>query len=79
LESPNSFVRLQVNGNRSSPAEIIEIKEGASWIPALSSLHSAIRVVTAGEIDEIHVCEIGAVTQVANGVVLGGELWRRNI
>jgi len=30
LESPTSFARLQVNGNRSSPAEIIEIKEGAS-------------------------------------------------
>ena len=73
LESASSLVRLQVNSNHSSPAEIIEIKEGATWVHALSSVHSAIRIVTAGEIDESHVCEIGELKEVANGVVLTGD------
>ncbi len=77
LQAPNGLLRLEVNSGSSEVSERISVRQQGSqqqsWMPALSSVNAATRVVTAGKPDVVHPCSINRVSQISGGLSLHGN------
>lgn len=54
-------------------AEVISIRDGKSWTPALSSPRSVTRVVTMEKRNQVYSCSIGEVSSIDDGLLLHGN------
>lgn len=72
LESPNGVIRLQV-AKGSTPTEIVSIRVGDGWAPALTATHAATRVVTLSKPSVPHPCIVREVHPIPNGLLVQGS------
>src|ERR1700760_4269561 len=69
LERTNSAMRVQVQGTGSDAEEMIFVKVGASWEPALSVTSSALHIRTS---TGTSVCTLAHVSRTEDGLLLAG-------
>jgi hypothetical protein len=72
LQAPEGNIRLDaIPGNPFS--EVISVRIGNDWVPALSAQQSATRVVISGHPADSHLCIINSVSTIPDGELLSGD------
>lgn len=72
LQAPSGRVRMVVTPG-ASPSEVVSIKVGDKWVPALESAGAATRIVTLGAPDVPHSCAVKTVSAIPYGLVVRGD------